>query len=301
MSAKNRILFIGALASSLLFALPAGARDHRDDHRGDRRDDRSHREERHSRDRHDRNRDWHRSDRDHHRDRHYRTVWSKHRPRPHFYASHMPPPLRHEWRPHRPSHRHVWIPGYWSWGSGYSTWLWVDGYWALPPRSTVVYVAPRYERVGSRVTYVEGGWCESDYAASGSGAATGAILGGVAGGVIGHQSKDTGVGVLIGALVGSVIGHQADVNRAEERSERIAADRQRAELDAKQDREDRIALGESTTDAELEAAQARAELAKAKLAAAKADQQAALSRAKALERAKAEAEAAEAELQAMGK
>lgn len=211
----------------------------------------------------------------------------------------MPPPLRHEWRSHRPSHRHVWIPGYWNWDVGFRTWLWIDGYWAVPPSATVVYVAPRYEHVGGRVTYVQGGWCESDYV--GSGTATGAILGGVAGGVIGHQSKDTGIGVLVGALVGSVIGHQADANRAEARTERLAADRQRAEIEARQDREDRLALGETTTDAELEAAQARAELAKAKLAAAKADQQAALSRAAALEKANAEAAAAEAELRALEK
>ncbi|HQF39399.1 MAG TPA: glycine zipper domain-containing protein [Opitutaceae bacterium] len=281
MRTKSAFILAGVVALSLCSAAMAGDRDRRHDSSRD-HDRRGHHVSRHDG---PRGRDIH--------------VWSHHRPRPHFRAHHMPPPLRHQWMPHRPSYRHIWVSGYWQWRSPFAEWVWVDGYWALPPRSGVVYVAPRYVEVGGGVEYVEGGWCESSYASANDGTATGVVLGGVAGGIIGHQSKNTAAGALIGAVVGGIIGHSADAHNAEVRAEKREAARIQAETEAERRTQEQIALGQQTSDAELAAAQERARVAKEKLAAAKAEREAARGRAAALEKAEREAAAAEAELSAL--
>ena len=271
MRSKLAFLLTGMVALSLFSVAMADDHDRRDDHRSD----------------------------DHGRDHHDRRVWSHEQPRPHYMANRLPPPMRHEWRPYRPSYHHVWISGCWRWRDSYADWVWVDGFWDLPPSGGVVYVAPRYYQSGTRVEYVDGGWCEPGYANDGT--TTGVVLGGVAGGIIGHQSKRTGVGVLLGALVGGVIGHEADQQRAEERAARIEAERSRAAADAERERQNQITVGQQTTDQELAAAQERARVAKEKLAAVKASRASAQGRAQALERANAEADAAEAELNTLSK
>lgn len=317
---RTKIAFMLTGVAALVLLSPANADDH------DRRDDRDdHGRLEHRQD--DRRRDF----RDDHRDhgpgpRH--DVWSHGRPRPHFRAHHMPPPMRHEYRPFCPSPHHVWIGGYWSWRQPFGDWVWIDGYWGLPPSPGVVYVGPRYVQVDGGVEYVDGGWCEQTYVreADDDGAVTGAVLGGVAGGIIGHQSHNTGAGVVIGALAGAVIGHEVDNAKAEQRAEnrelaqqraaaeverqRAEAERQKAEAaaaqqqaaaDAELHRKAQVVLGEQTTDADVAAAQERARVAKEKLAAAKAAQQDAQSRAQAIQKANAEAATAQAELDALEK
>ena len=316
MRTKFAFMLTGMVALSLLSPLGAADRDRRDERRGP---ERSHRDERRADRRDDRRGPGHHWDGPRH------DVWSHHRPRPHYRVRHMPPPMRHEFRSFCPSPHHVWIAGYWTWREPFGNWFWNDGYWMLPPSPNVVYVGPRYVEVNGGVEYVDGGWCESDYASDvNDGAVTGAVLGGVAGGIIGHQSKNTGAGVVIGALVGTVIGHQADNAKAEARVERreiaeqraaaelerqraeterlkaeAAAAHQQAAADAELHRKAQIVLGEQTTEADLAAAQERARVAKEKLATAKAAQQDAQSRAQAMQRANAEAAAAEAELEAL--
>ena len=243
-------------------------------------------------------------------------VWSGSNPRPHYRVNHLPPPRRHEWQPGRPSYRHVWLPGSWRWREGYGDWIWIGGYWALPPRENVIFVEPRYEQVGSDVVYVDGGWCEESYVHDDS-AATGAVLGGVLGGVIGHQSRNTGIGVIAGAIVGSLIGHEADRDRsdrqaeaARDRAAQVEAAKAQADANARLEREKTVAQGRGISEQELTAAQERARIAREKLASAKAareaearqsrnEQETALGRAAALEKANADAAAAEAELQAL--
>jgi hypothetical protein len=243
-------------------------------------------------------------------------VWSRNDPRPQYRVSHLPPPRRHEWQPHRPSYQHVWVPGCWRRRDGYNDWFWFTGYWCLPPREHVVYVQPYYQQVGSEAVFVDGGWCEESYAVD-DGASTGTVIGGVLGGIIGHQSHNTGVGIIAGAIVGSLIGHEADRDRADRQAEaardraaQVDAARARADADARLEKEKLIAQGRTVTDQELLAAQERARIAKEKLAAAKAardagqrserdERDAALGRAAALEKAKAEAAAAEEELDAL--
>lgn len=273
MRTKSAFILTGLVALSLCSAAIAGDHDRRPDPRRD------HDRRGHDVGRHDgpRGGDFH--------------VWSHHQPRPHYRAYRLPPPMRH----------HIWISGYWQWNAPFADWMWIDGYWALPPRSGVVYVGPRYVEVGGGVEYVEGGWCESSYASDNDGAATGVVLGGVVGGIIGHQSKNTAAGALIGAVVGGIIGHSADEQKAEARAEKREAARIQAETEAERRTEEQIALGKQTSDQELAAAQERARVAKEKLAAAKAEREAARGRAAALEKAEREAAAAEAELSALDK
>ena len=67
-----------------------------------------------------------------------------------------PPQPRVEVIVSRPSPRHVWLPGYWTWRGGQH--VWVEGRWELPPRGHTVWVAPRWEARGSGHVFIEGFW-----------------------------------------------------------------------------------------------------------------------------------------------
>ncbi len=317
MSSKLALCLLGAA-----LALTATTVTNADDHGRDRdrcgtagpgrRDEPSHQRDRGPERRHDDRREWGRHDDrgprggDHWRgdDHRGRDVWSHHQPRPRHFAGRRPPPLRHEFRSPRPSHRHCWIPGCWRWRAGYTDWVWVGGYWDLPPYENYVYVEPSYVTEGDRVVYVDGGWCEPGYA--NDGAATGAVLGGIAGGVIGHQSHNTGVGVLLGAVAGSIIGHEADKERAERRAAatpppvtRVVPARSAAPDSGAVGNESADEAGQPQVDQDIAAARERARVAKERLAATKRAREVSAAKDAELRKATAEAEAAEAELKAL--
>ncbi|HTO02638.1 MAG TPA: hypothetical protein VL069_03000 [Opitutus sp.] len=67
-----------------------------------------------------------------------------------------PPPLRREYRGHRP-HRHaVWVNGYWTHHRGRH--VWVPGHWTRIPRGRHAWVQPRWERRPGGYIYIEGFW-----------------------------------------------------------------------------------------------------------------------------------------------
>lgn len=67
-----------------------------------------------------------------------------------------PPARRREVRPHRPSQRHVWVPGHWDWrGHRY---VWVSGHWAVPPRHGATWVAGHWEARHGGWVFVAGYW-----------------------------------------------------------------------------------------------------------------------------------------------
>lgn len=67
-----------------------------------------------------------------------------------------PPTPRHEVVYARPSPRHLWVPGYWSWHAG--RYVWIAGHYALPPRGRSRWIEPRWERRGGNYLFVEGHW-----------------------------------------------------------------------------------------------------------------------------------------------
>lgn len=68
----------------------------------------------------------------------------------------QPPPPRREVRPRRPSSRHVWIGGYWSYrGSNY---VWVSGYWKKSPRHGAVWVSGYWKKQRGSWAWVGGRW-----------------------------------------------------------------------------------------------------------------------------------------------
>lgn len=69
-----------------------------------------------------------------------------------------PPPPRREVivERERPSPRHVWVAGYWSW-EGRSH-VWIPGHWELPPHPHAVWVEPRWERRGEGYVFIQGVW-----------------------------------------------------------------------------------------------------------------------------------------------
>jgi hypothetical protein len=67
-----------------------------------------------------------------------------------------PPAMQSEPVLERPSSRHVWVPGYWSYRD--SRYVWIAGRWDLPPRDDARWVAPRWEREGSGYRFYEGYW-----------------------------------------------------------------------------------------------------------------------------------------------
>jgi hypothetical protein len=102
--------------------------------------------------RYDERRD-HRRDYDR-RDRRHRHDYDRHHDD--RILRYAPPPLRHEYRGHRP-HRHaVWVSGYWSHHRGRH--VWVPGHWARIPRGRHAWVQPRWERRHGGYIYIDGYW-----------------------------------------------------------------------------------------------------------------------------------------------
>jgi hypothetical protein len=56
----------------------------------------------------------------------------------------------------RPSDRHVWIPGYYTYRD--NRYVWITGRWELPPRADATWVAPRWERESNGYRFYEGLW-----------------------------------------------------------------------------------------------------------------------------------------------
>ncbi len=67
-----------------------------------------------------------------------------------------PPALRDEVTVARPTSRHLWLAGYWTWRN--DRYEWMSGHWELPPNSNSQWVAPRWENRGSDYLFHEGYW-----------------------------------------------------------------------------------------------------------------------------------------------
>ena len=67
-----------------------------------------------------------------------------------------PPAPRREVRSHRPSRRHVWVPGHWEWRR--SKYVWVRGHWAVPPRAGSVWVAGHWSKHADGWVFAAGFW-----------------------------------------------------------------------------------------------------------------------------------------------
>ena len=70
-----------------------------------------------------------------------------------------PPVVRTEVRVVAPSHRHVWVPGYWNWQGGRH--VWVGGRWSLPPVEGQTWVEPRWVNEGGEWIFYGGYWSEA--------------------------------------------------------------------------------------------------------------------------------------------
>jgi hypothetical protein len=66
-----------------------------------------------------------------------------------------PPAIQQEVVLAQPSANYVWIAGYWSWRNQYE---WTAGHWELPPNSSSVWVAPRWEQQGNAYRFYNGYW-----------------------------------------------------------------------------------------------------------------------------------------------
>src|SRR6185369_12354827 len=67
-----------------------------------------------------------------------------------------PPPREEPAPPPPPSNSYSWVPGYWSVRDGRQEW--VPGRYEMPPRTGMVWVAPRWERRGEGYVFIEGYW-----------------------------------------------------------------------------------------------------------------------------------------------
>ena len=68
-----------------------------------------------------------------------------------------PPAIQQEVVLAQPSSDHKWVPGYWTWRN--SRYEWMAGHWELPPSSSSVWVAPRWERRSDgSYQFYEGNW-----------------------------------------------------------------------------------------------------------------------------------------------
>lgn len=67
-----------------------------------------------------------------------------------------PPPPPREVIVEQPGPGYIWVEGYWAWRRGHQ--IWSPGHWELPPRSNLVWVAPRWERRGASYVYLDGFW-----------------------------------------------------------------------------------------------------------------------------------------------
>ncbi len=87
-----------------------------------------------------------------------RTVIIKDRPGPDkvVVVTKRPPAPKREVRVRRPSSRHVWVGGYWSWRSNKH--VWVGGKWVTPPRHGSKWVAGHWKKHGGGWVWVIGRW-----------------------------------------------------------------------------------------------------------------------------------------------
>ncbi len=67
-----------------------------------------------------------------------------------------PPSPQDEIQAPRPSSRHVWIAGYWTWSN--ESYVWKTGSWELPPYANARWIAPYWEREGNAYRFYEGRW-----------------------------------------------------------------------------------------------------------------------------------------------
>ena len=68
----------------------------------------------------------------------------------------VPPALRVEVMPARPSVKHVWVSGHWMWAN--DAYMWTPGLWMLPPEPAAVWVAPRFENRSGVSVSISGYW-----------------------------------------------------------------------------------------------------------------------------------------------
>ncbi len=87
-----------------------------------------------------------------------RTVIVKDQPGPDkvVVVTKRPPSPKREVRARRPSSRHVWVGGYWSWRSNKH--VWVGGKWVVPPRHGGKWVAGHWKKHGGGWVWVIGRW-----------------------------------------------------------------------------------------------------------------------------------------------
>jgi len=69
-----------------------------------------------------------------------------------------PPAARVAVVPVSPSHRHVWVAGYWRWDVSARTHVWVDGVWSLPPAGLAVWHPGHWEKDGDEWEWIDGHW-----------------------------------------------------------------------------------------------------------------------------------------------
>jgi hypothetical protein len=67
-----------------------------------------------------------------------------------------PPALRIETIPARPSAKHIWVAGAWTWTN--DAYAWTPGVWMLPPEPAAVWVAPRFETRSGVSVSISGYW-----------------------------------------------------------------------------------------------------------------------------------------------
>ena len=73
-----------------------------------------------------------------------------------FVVLKAPPPLRIEPTLPRPSVKHVWVPGFWTWQS--DAYVWAPGAWMIPPEPNAVWVTPRFEKRSGGNVFISGFW-----------------------------------------------------------------------------------------------------------------------------------------------
>lgn len=68
-----------------------------------------------------------------------------------------PPAPQQEIAVAKPSDRHAWVPGYWTWRN--ERYEWMAGHWEVPPSSGAVWVTARWEPTNDgRFRFYEGYW-----------------------------------------------------------------------------------------------------------------------------------------------
>lgn len=67
-----------------------------------------------------------------------------------------PPAPNYEVKPRRPSSRHVWISGHWTYRN--SKYVWVPGKWVKPPTTKATWVAGHWKKKNGGWVWVAGYW-----------------------------------------------------------------------------------------------------------------------------------------------